>query len=172
VSSIPKLAATFALGLVVLGVGCVKKEATVKAPLDNRQLPSDEAMKYRSWPESEATYANTAVQAGPDRFPYEAKNPNYGVWLDTPLFLVNSVVLPFTYFKTGASDEISNQTGGSIGNGYTAVPDGAYYMGPGLPDYSGRTQPSQTGGTKQGSVGGPQRAQGSVGGGSGGTGGK
>src|SRR5688572_22632715 len=111
---------------MVMGVGCVKKETTVRPPLDNRSLPSDQAMSKRIWEQSVATYPNTSVQAGPDRFPYEAKNPDNGRWLDTPLFLVNSVVLPFTYFKNGASDVVDNQTGGSVGAGYTAIPDGAY----------------------------------------------
>ena len=43
-SSIPKLTATLALGLIVLGVGCVKKESAAKPALDNRAIASDDAM--------------------------------------------------------------------------------------------------------------------------------
>lgn len=172
VSSIRKLTATLSLGLIVLGVGCVKKETTVQAPLDDRNISTDEAMQYRSWPETTATYVNTSVPAGPDRSPYVAENPNNGWWLDTPLFLVNTVILPFTYLQTGPNDEVNNQTGASIGGGYTAIPQGAYYTAPGQVDSSGRTQPSRVSGSNdQGSVGGPQPSQGTVGGGSGGAGG-
>src|SRR5438045_590673 len=97
--SIHKFSSMLALGLIVAGVGCQKKDLNPRAALNNQTIPTDDAMAKRSWPQSTAVYQNTSVPAGPDRFPYEATNPTYGYLMDTPLFLVNSVVLPFTYIE-------------------------------------------------------------------------
>ena len=120
--SIRNLSAALSLGVILLGVGCHKKDLDPKPAMNNQPIAEDDAMKTRLWPQSTAVYENTAVTAGPDRYLYEANDPKYGYLLDTPLFLVNSVVWPFTYFDHGISDQVSNPTGASIGNGYTGIP--------------------------------------------------
>jgi hypothetical protein len=170
-----KLSITLALGLLLAGVGCQRKNFNPQPAMNNQSIAEDDVMAKRSWPQSTAVYQNASVPAGPDRFRYEPTNPNNGWWLDVPLFMANSVVLPFTYISQGPGDIVANPSGASIGSGYTAIPaPQGGTAGNGVMDYSGRSQrPQQTPANAQGTIGAPNpgKAAGPGAAGSGATGG-
>lgn len=90
--------------------GCSHAPAPQPEPTDSTPLVIDEAMQKRDWPQSDVTWANGDTVAGATRFGYVPQTEGEGVsrailgdeagnaLLDTGAFIVQSIVVPFTYF--------------------------------------------------------------------------
>lgn len=124
----------FAAGLFVLG-GCQSMSSSasgvvhkiVNAPpdeLNDSPLVVDGAMQLRDWQRGEAQYANGDTPAGPIGFNYEpAWNQSAYRYpmIETPLFIVQTVLLPVTLTMTPPWTE-KTWTGATIGTTYNAMP--------------------------------------------------
>src|SRR5687768_17171966 len=100
-------AAAVTIGWV--STGCMTAREPEVEPGSATPIPTDEAMQRRDWPRSEAGWANGDVAAGATRFPYAPQTESEGAGrallgpersnaaLDTAYFVVQTLVLPFTY---------------------------------------------------------------------------
>jgi len=88
--------------LAAAAVGCQVKKADAPVALNDTPLVIDGAMQARDWDQSKALYENGRVPANTDRFILQtsdkAADNNWSWATDTPIFLANSVIFPFTYF--------------------------------------------------------------------------
>lgn len=116
---------TFALGLIVAGIaGCQVKQPGQPVALNDKPLIVDDAMQHRDWDATAAVYANGKVPAGADRFKFEASDSTVEDWgwaSETPLFVANSIVLPFTFITTPPLTRMENPSV-TTPVSYTAVP--------------------------------------------------
>ncbi len=105
---IRKLSVACAMGLLA---GCQVKQSNPPAAVE-RPGPADEATRLRDWDSTSAYYRNGGVQSNPDRFMLQSSNANWATFTDTPIFLANTVLLPFSYIRQGPSTEVTNSAGG------------------------------------------------------------
>jgi len=93
-----------ALGLITSClVGCQWKQSGQPATLNDKPIPVDGAMQARDWDATHAYYANGKTPAYADRFnlePADATVEDWGWATETPIFVANSVIWPFTYITT------------------------------------------------------------------------
>jgi len=92
------------IGIAALtAVGCQVKQPGKPVALNDTPLKVDGAMLKRDWEPSKAVYADGQVPANADRFHLEASDSTVDHWgelTETPIFLANSVIWPFTYIAT------------------------------------------------------------------------
>lgn len=84
----------------------------------------DEAMQVRDWDQVTATYSSGATVAGPVGFRYEPRGGQESwryQFLDIPLFLGNTALLPFAFAKTPPWKPVEWKAG-TIEPTYTGVP--------------------------------------------------
>jgi len=81
----------------------VKVRNTPPESLTAPVIDVDEAMQVRDWDQVTATYSSGTTVAGPIGF-MDAPRPGQNQWryqfIDTPLFLGNTALLPFAFAKT------------------------------------------------------------------------
>src|SRR4051794_24077236 len=96
--------------LALLGVGLAAsagcKQWAQPEPLNptNGPIVSDEAMEARDWEMSRGYWADSHLVAYPTRFPYTYQsvagyNKYTGIYADAPMFLYQTLRLPFTFIK-------------------------------------------------------------------------
>ena len=82
-----------------LSVGCVRRQNTQPAAMDETPVPTDQAMERRVWAPSTALYSSTAVYANNTGFLWQP-DPKIPLWAlgfaDTGVFFANVVVMPFS----------------------------------------------------------------------------
>jgi hypothetical protein len=109
--------------ILILG-GCQRIANTPPDAINSTPIAMDDAMKQRDWPVDVSYYANGAVVAYPVGFLFE---PEYNraewqyIFIDTPLFLGQAIILPITLaIENPASHE--EYRGATIPPTYTANP--------------------------------------------------
>ncbi len=70
----------------------------------NDEIAIDEAMAIRTWPQQDADFANSTLEAFRNRFPYDYQTTkdqraDQGYVASPLAFMVQSVVFPFTFIK-------------------------------------------------------------------------
>jgi hypothetical protein len=118
-------------GIALLGVvGCqVKNPGQPVTLIENtRPMTIDGAMQIRDADPANvpvtAVYENSDVQANADRFPLQASDSTVDTWgwaSETPIFLANSVIFPFTYFVHPPGQWVIHQSDNTLKTN-TAVP--------------------------------------------------
>lgn len=112
-------------GLLPAITGCNLK---YKRPPEasNDAIAEDEAMALRKWPQQDAEFANSTLEAYRSRFPYnyqttKDQRPDQGYVASPAAFLVGAIWLPFSFFKypPGAKQTFSTLTYEPT---YTAMP--------------------------------------------------
>ena len=90
-------------GVVPAVAGCNLK---YKRPAEaaNDDIVPDEAMAIRTWPQQDAEFANSTLEAFKNRFPYDYQTSrdqrkDQGFVASPLAFVVQSVVFPFTFIK-------------------------------------------------------------------------
>jgi hypothetical protein len=96
------------------------KPESLSAP----EIDIDEAMQIRDWDQVAATYQSGATIAGPTGFRYQPK-PGQPLWhydfVDMPLFLVNTGLIPYAFFKIPPWKPVEWKAA-TVEPTYTAVP--------------------------------------------------
>lgn len=90
-------------GVLPAVMGCNLK---YKRPAEaaNDEIVPDEAMAIRTWPQQDAAFANSTLEAYKNRFPYDYQTTSdqrkdQGPIASPLAFVVQSVVFPFTFIK-------------------------------------------------------------------------
>ena len=115
-----------ALGLGGLSAGCQHQSAVVKEPPDPRVIV-DPAMLRRDWEPAKAQWANAQLVGWPMRFPFDRDVttdrpfPNSRS-IDTILFLLQTVELPFTYIAQPPFQRTLYTSGVQYDPTFTAMP--------------------------------------------------
>jgi hypothetical protein len=103
-------------GLLPAVTGCnLKYKRPVEAA--NDEIVPDEAMAIRTWPQQDADFANSTLEAYKNRFPYnyqttQDQRTDQGYIASSLAFVVQAVVLPFTFIKNppGTKERFSTLT--------------------------------------------------------------
>jgi len=117
--------ATLAAALPAIA-GCnLKYKRPVEAANDD--IVQDQAMQVRQWPEQEALFANSSLEAFRNRFPYNyettrSQRKQLGYVASPLAFVVQSIVFPFTFIKNPPGTKQTFRTV-SYEPTHTAMPD-------------------------------------------------
>ncbi|QOV90861.1 hypothetical protein [Humisphaera borealis] len=112
-------------GVIPAIAGCNLK---YKRPAEaaNDDIVQDDAMAIRTWPQQDAEFANSTLEAFKNRFPYDYQTTkdqraDQGFVASPLAFVVQSVVFPFTFIKNppGTKEKYSTLTYEPT---YTAMP--------------------------------------------------